>query len=150
MAAWRARNKERNLATGRRSDRKRRELHPEKMLAKRRANRHKVAKFQPEKARAQYLRKYRSVRRRAMALLGDRCACCRETLATMLEIDHIHNDGNIERKTNGWSQSAILKRILRMEDPRSRYQILCANCNKSKFRNGGQCEHVTMRVANEA
>ena len=60
----------------------------------------------------------------------------------MLEIDHIYNDGNVERREVKGSY-ALCKKILRMDSPTERYQILCGSCNKSKHRNKGTCEHKT-------
>lgn len=143
MRNWRLCHRERNLVTGKRADEKRRKLFPEKMLAKRRDNRRRVAMFQPEKSRAQYLRKYRSLRARAIERLGGRCRCCGETMPTFLEIDHIHNDGHIERAGRRAFSSTQARIVLRHGNPGERYQVLCANCNRSKVRNGGTCEHKT-------
>lgn len=74
--------------------------------------------------------------------LGDRCKCCGETLLTMLHVDHIHNDGNRHRKMVG-GQRQVYREILQMDDPTGLFQILCANCNMSKARNKGICEHIT-------
>lgn len=71
---------------------------------------------------------------------GGKCVCCGELEPIFLQLDHIYNDGNIERrkcgnhlvewqnlKNNGW--------------PKERHQLLCANCNYGKLRNGGICPH---------
>ena len=143
MREWRTKNKEHSLEIGRRSDIKRRLEQPEKMRAKRRDNRRRVAAHKPLVARAQYLRKYRSMRERALERLGISCNCCGESLRTMLHIDHIHNDGNIERAGKRGCSSSVARRVLRSINPHARYQILCASCNHSKARNDGVCEHKT-------
>lgn len=150
MRDWRRKNRAKSLAIGRMSDRKRRLENPDKMREKRRKNRRKVAMNQPEKAREQYLRKYRSLRRRALDRLGSCCTCCGEARGTMLQIDHIHNDGYIERRSKKGGSSSIARKILESSDPKDKYQILCANCNHSKARNRGECQHVTEKKIIEA
>lgn len=68
-------------------------------------------------------------------------------MRTCLEIDHIHNDGYIERAGKRNFSGRFARIILRHGDPGQRYQVLCANCNRSKARNGGTCEHATQPVA---
>lgn len=74
--------------------------------------------------------------------LGDECACCGEKRLTMLNVDHIFNDGGIHRRRVGGVRKTY-REILAMENPRSRFQVLCSNCNLSKVRNKGICEHMT-------
>ncbi len=72
------------------------------------------------------------------AKFGNRCnnpAClvpggC--TDVRCLQVDHVHNDGNLERRygSGGRGRVAILRRALL--DTEGRYQLLCANCNTSK------------------
>lgn len=76
-------------------------------------------------------RAYRSrLRLAALAALGGRCAHCGLTDARVLAIDHVNDDGAVERrelKNNDWK---LLRRVLASafagED---RYQALCHNCN---------------------
>ena len=95
----------------------------------------------PEEHRKQCLEKYYRVRNRAINSLGGRCACCGESRATMLHIDHIHNDGYLEGRQR--RSYTLARKVLNADDPFDRYQILCANCNHSKARNNGVCEHKT-------
>lgn len=79
---------------------------------------------------------------------GKVCACCGEHRYTMLHIDHINNNGNEHRSTisNGKRRSAsgseTYRWIIKNGFPND-LQVLCANCNDSKRRNGGVCEHLT-------
>jgi len=75
-------------------------------------------------------------------LLGDQCACCCEKRLSMLNVDHIYNDGASHRKRVGGARQTY-REILVMENPKSRFQVLCSNCNLSKVRNKGACEHLT-------
>lgn len=73
---------------------------------------------------------------------GSKCACCGETEPLFLQLDHIYNDGHIDRKTHKTSTKlfAALKKI---GWPQDRYQLLCANCNFGKMLNGGlACPHA--------
>ena len=84
---------------------------------------------------------------------GRICACCGEFRQTMLELDHVDNDGAEHRKSltekwkNAWANkniggTHIYRWIVKNNYPDG-FQILCSNCNKSKARNGGICEHKT-------
>ena len=69
---------------------------------------------------------------------GNKCACCGETEPLFLTLDHVDNDGHIERKAH--SQGNLYGRIIREGFP-DRFQILCWNCNAGKRRNNGVCPH---------
>jgi hypothetical protein len=69
---------------------------------------------------------------------GNKCVCCGETEPLFLTIDHVNNDGNIERKLN--SQGNLYSRIISAGFPDT-FQILCWNCNTGKMRNNGVCPH---------
>lgn len=70
---------------------------------------------------------------------GGKCQCCSEDKLAFLTIDHIHNDGYIDRQDSSSSNSFYLK--LRREDVRLDLQVLCFNCNLGKQVNGGICPH---------
>lgn len=78
------------------------------------------------------------LRMRVLAEYGSVCVCCGEHRFTMLDIDHVYNDGADERRERG--TEAILRNIIRT-GAWDRYQVLCCNCNQSKRRNRGKCEH---------
>ena len=62
-------------------------------------------------------------------LLGNKCKNCGENDPIYFQIDHINNDGCLDRN------KVTLKKCL--EDPK-KYQLLCANCNWAKRLNGGK------------
>jgi hypothetical protein len=66
-------------------------------------------------------------------LMGNKCACCGEDDPIYFQIDHVNNDGYLERKGKG--RRTTLKRY--MAAPHN-YQLLCANCNQAKKLNGGK------------
>ena len=79
--------------------------------------------------RQQYSRdKREKIRKASLDLLGGKCCQCGITDIRVLEIDHIFNDGKIDRKETKDIQ-ARLEKIIRHPE---RYQILCANCHSIK------------------
>lgn len=77
-----------------------------------------------------YFRKYsRRLRAKVLIKLGDKCVLCGFTDPRALHIDHVFNDGFIERKQIP-NQSTRMRKAL--NDTEGRYQILCANCNVIK------------------
>lgn len=85
------------------------------------------------------------------AAYGEKCACCGEHRKSMLCLDHINNDGAEHRRsltikwTGAWvnkniSGTNVYADVVKRGFPKD-FQILCCNCNMSKARNGGICEH---------
>lgn len=73
---------------------------------------------------------------------GGKCACFGETIMDFLQIDHIAGNGATERRALRKSSGDDFYKFL--EDngyPQNGYQVLCANCNISKYYNGGVCAH---------
>ena len=68
-----------------------------------------------------------------------KCACCGEDTSEFLELDHINNGGNEQRRKIGWGTRFYLW-IVRNNFP-SGFQVLCANCNQGRRRNHGVCPH---------
>lgn len=104
------------------------------------------AKRNPEDLSA--VRKARHVRLKAQcfAAYGGMCACCGESQIMFLTIDHVNDDGHVERKEYGYSTTNQYKRILDAGCPAS-YQVLCFNCNLGRACNGGVCPHVNERMS---
>lgn len=77
---------------------------------------------------------------------GYKCACCGETEAMFLSIDHVHNDGNVERKAGLYSGNGTgFYQWLRKNGFPKGYQVLCMNCQVGKHKNGGVCPHQDFR-----
>ncbi len=74
---------------------------------------------------------------------GGKCACCGEAEILFLEVDHINNDGAEERKRFNKSTLTFYQWLIEQGYPKDRYQLLCSNCNRGKYRNGGICPHKT-------
>ncbi len=79
----------------------------------------------------------------AVVILGGFCACCGESRKSMLELDHVKNDGSTHRRKVKWGNYKVYQDIIDSGGDRTKYQVLCANCNQSKRRNGGFCEHIS-------
>jgi len=92
------------------------------------------------KANASWRSKFWSaLRTECIQEYGGRCICCGESERAFLELDHIFNDGAKERKKHKNSQQEMLA-LKRLGWPKERHQILCANCNRGKAREG-ICPH---------
>jgi hypothetical protein len=78
-----------------------------------------------------------------IAAYGGKCQCCGDSQPIFLSIDHIHNDGHLDKYANGWRYlgAALYSRILKEGCPKDRYQLLCWNCNCGKRVNQGICPH---------
>lgn len=72
-------------------------------------------------------------------IYNHKCACCGITDYEFLTLDHVNNDGHIERKI--LKSMTIYKNIIESKSIRNNYQILCMNCNGSKGHNGF-CPHI--------
>ena len=85
--------------------------------------------------------RHASVRAELLAAYGGRCACCGESEPIFLELDHTNGGGTKHRTTIGRSSKTIYCLLKRQGFPKSGYQLLCANCNQGRHRNGGTCPH---------
>lgn len=73
-------------------------------------------------------------------MLGGKCVCCAVSNPSMLNIDHVRNDGSEKRLLGDRTGVSMCRRILRGDVPIHDYQLLCANCNYGKMRRGS-CIH---------
>lgn len=88
--------------------------------------------------RKRYADKCPGARRQVIEAYGASCICCGESEVQFLCVDHVNNDGCIERKLPGMRSLAFYIKIIRAGFP-SRYQLLCHNCNWASHR--GTCPH---------
>ena len=77
--------------------------------------------------------------------LGAVCSCCGEAQKRFLTLDHIKNDGYLERKT---SYGHSLTKAQKTGWDKKKYQVLCSNCNLGKSLNGGICPHQQISTVN--
>lgn len=79
------------------------------------------------------------IRQQVMTLFGGSCECCEESGCFRLTIDHINNDGASFPAPRGGAD--LYKKILDNVVNQSLFQLLCWNCNFSKYLGHGVCAH---------
>jgi hypothetical protein len=81
------------------------------------------------------------LRKQFLDMYGYICACCKEDNIIFLTLDHVQNDGNIDRQRLGGKEPyRVLREAIKQYDP-TKYQVLCFNCNHGKRMNNGVCPH---------
>ena len=73
-------------------------------------------------------------------ILGGTCACCGETRAEFLSVDHKNGGGQKQRKQYLNHRGGYWRDILKDPRLKEKYQILCMNCNWAKGIHG-YCPH---------
>ena len=87
--------------------------------------------------------KWRQNREKILSHYGWECACCGETIEEFLTLDHINNDGYLDKNPNGDKKSGKeLYLLVEKQGFPDKYQILCHNCNWGK-KVKGICPHQT-------
>jgi GNAT superfamily N-acetyltransferase len=64
-------------------------------------------------------------------LLGGECSICGEDNTELLSLDHVHDDGNEERKK--FNSITIKRKLLKGELDKNRYRLLCHTCNVGRY-----------------
>ena len=74
---------------------------------------------------------------------GSKCTCCGELEKKFLTIDHMNNDGHLD-KVGGYRRSAysMKLKIIREGFP-DKYELRCYNCNLGRAANKGVCPHAS-------
>ena len=99
------------------------------------------AKLKVLAANRKWSTEYRAALRSEMIeAYGGSCSCCGEIQPKFLQLDHIENDGHLDRKIHRTS-TKLFAHLKKAGWPKDRYQLLCANCNFGKLLNGGTCPH---------
>ncbi len=138
---WKQRNKEEINARRRAMYLEDVEKHRARASQYRKTNREKV-----NQVNAAWLVKYRArLRSEMIEAYGGKCSCCGETEPLFLQLDHINNDGHLDRKVNKTS-AKLWAKLKKAGWPKDRHQLLCANCNFGKLMNDGICPHQEMEV----
>lgn len=134
---WKQRNREAVNA-------RRRQLYaasPDKHRERQRTYKSGDAKPKVLEANRAWQTAYRArLRTEMFAAYGSRCKCCGEREPLFLQLDHVENDGHLDRKAHKTSNK-LFAHLKRQGWPQDRYQLLCANCNFGKLMNGGVCPH---------
>ena len=105
-------------------------------------------RYNPEKEKIRAEKKYIKVQTEILDHLGRECSCCDIDDVKFLTIDHVNTDGAAERKSiysgkdkrapGGWERMYPVMKKQGFD--KSKYQIMCYNCNMSRFY-VGFCEH---------
>ena len=101
--------------------------------------------------RKKAMSKYQVRRNEAKATIlthyGAKCACCDEANAWFLTIDHINNDGFLERGNKKYRATGLFYYLKIIADGFPKHlQLLCFNCNIAKQHHGGECPHKKYAV----
>lgn len=80
---------------------------------------------------------------------GRKCTCCGEEILYFLTLDHINNDGWVDRRNGLGGGNLLYARLKKLDYPIG-YQVLCYSCNMGKARNNGVCPHQNGAVWNTA
>lgn len=87
------------------------------------------------------IKRDRLIRRIVIHYYGGKCKCCGESEKTFLALDHIDGNGNAHRrKIKKSSGRGFNDWIIQQNFPKG-FQVLCYNCNMSKYLLGGICAH---------
>ncbi len=85
---------------------------------------------------------WRKLRREIFDHYGWSCKCCGETIKEFLSLDHINNDGYLDRNPGGSKKSGKeLYLLVKKQGFPDTYQTLCMNCNWGKKVGNGICPH---------
>jgi len=85
--------------------------------------------------------RYVALRAEVIAAYGGICSCCGESESVFLELDHSKDNGAAHRKKIGRGSKACYAWLKKRWFPNDDFQLLCANCNQGRKRNGGICPH---------
>lgn len=70
-------------------------------------------------------------------MYGNQCAHCSQQNWMYLSLDHINNDGAIDRKNDRKTGQRLYRSLIKLEkQPENKYQLLCHNCNGMKGHHG--------------
>jgi len=102
-------------------------FHPFQKFCSRRCSQQNYEKTKRKK-RSTSVGEYGKYRKKVIIALGEKCVACGDMDYCVLTIDHINNDGNLEKTSLNY-----FKRILKnIEKSKKKYQILCMNHNYMK------------------
>jgi 5-methylcytosine-specific restriction endonuclease McrA len=80
-----------------------------------------------EKIRLNERIRYAKIREEALQILGGICEECSESELEFLTVDHVNNDGNLDKH-----HKLVFTDIVKGRSDNSRFQVLCRNCNDGR------------------
>jgi hypothetical protein len=90
----------------------------------------------PEQRKAAGKKERDSLRLQVLVAYGGRCACCGESRAALLAIDHV---GGLPPEGRSHAGPYLFYRWLRRNGFPPGFQVLCFNCNHAKGPGPGEC-----------
>jgi hypothetical protein len=85
---------------------------------------------------------WRKLRIEIFDYYGWMCKCCGEKIKEFLSLDHINDDGYLDKNPNGNKKSGKeLYLLVKKQGFPNKYQTLCMNCNWGKKLGHGICPH---------
>jgi hypothetical protein len=82
------------------------------------------------------------VRLEIIRLLGNKCSKCGFSDIRALEIDHVKGNGKAEREKFKSVIDNYRYILSKVETGSKEYQCLCANCNRIKMVENGECRKI--------
>jgi hypothetical protein len=86
---------------------------------------------QPKRSHEVTSKHRRKLRTETIIEYGGKCAKCGIDDHDVLDVDHIFNDGAIDRKKHLFAYN-LYRELKRLGYPKDRHQLLCKNCNWKK------------------
>ncbi len=91
--------------------------------------------------RSEYIKQRRlKIKLETIEKMGNKCTCCGESEPEFLTIDHINGGGNIDRKKGSRMNGNSWRNVQLLGYPKD-LQLMCFNCNYSKYFGNGICWH---------
>ncbi len=85
-------------------------------------------------------RLYEALRAEVLEAYGNRCACCGESIAEFLSVDHVNGRAGKNRKELNLTGRAFYLWLKRAGFPQGEFRLLCHNCNIARG-HYGYCPH---------
>lgn len=86
--------------------------------------------------------RYATIRGEMLDAFDRKCACCAEAEVLFLELTYIGPAAKSPHRKRHLGSVEAYRHAKRDRWSRSRWPLLCANCNRGRRRNGGVCPHV--------
>lgn len=92
--------------------------------------------------------RYKVLRQCLLDYYGNKCTCCGEVTKEFLTIEHLNNNGSLQRKKQGLVGVTFYRWVIKQGFPPD-LTILCFNCNCSKGIYG-KCPHQQVKEEQDA
>lgn len=100
-------------------------------------------KSNPQSCKASSKKLRQALRMAVLAAYGGTCECCGTSVQDFLTIDHIQGGGRQHKIALGISKGMAFYRWLIKSNFPPEFRVLCWNCNRAAYLNGGNCPYHT-------